>query len=309
MITTFTLNAAIDKTYYVDGLPYGKVTRVPKVLSTPGGKGINVARVLHQLGAQVRASGFVGGKNGEYIAEELAVQGIANDFVYVKGESRLCLNMIDKQGVSTELLEPGPEVSVDGLGEMERKMAELAASSSLVVLSGSLPAGVPDDAYRRLIGIAKGAGAKVLLDTSKAPLLHGVEGLPYFIKPNEDEVKALLEAPEGTAEELSRQVRRLNARGITYVIVTLGAEGALAGVEGQLYRVRAPKLKAVNTVGCGDAFVAGMAYGLERGYDAIDCLRLATATGSANALTAEAGNVRMEDVEALKLQIDIETIQ
>lgn len=308
MITTFTLNAAIDKTYYVEGMPYGKVTRVPRVLSTPGGKGINVARVLHQLGADVRASGFVGGKNGEYIAEELTVQGIANDFVYVEGESRLCLNIIDKQGVPTELLEPGPKVSEDGLNQMERRIAELAADSSLVVLSGSLPAGVPDDYYRRLIEIAKGAGAKVLLDTSKSPLLHGIEGRPYFIKPNEDEVKALLDAEQGSAEELSRQVRRLNAMGIACVVVTLGAEGSIAGVEGELYRIRAPKLEAVNTVGCGDAFVAGMAYGLERGLAAQDSLRLATATGSANALTAEAGNIRLEDVEALKAQIVIESI-
>jgi tagatose 6-phosphate kinase len=308
MITTITLNAAIDKTYFVERLELAKVTRVPRVLSTPGGKGINVARVLHQLGADVRASGFVGGKNGEYIAEQLEVQGIASDFVKVTGESRLCLNIIDGNRQSTELLEPGPTVTTENLASMREKVRLLAAKSSLLVMSGSLPAGVPDHYYLELIDIAKTAGARVLLDTSKGPLLRGIEGSPYFIKPNEDEVKALLSAGHSSEEELYEQVLTLNRRGIAYVVVTLGAEGSVAGVEGELYRIQAPRLEAVNTVGCGDSFVAGMAYALEQGYGPEDALQLATAVGSANALTAEAGNIRREDVDRLLSQILIHQI-
>jgi tagatose 6-phosphate kinase len=307
MITTVTLNAAIDKTYYVDRFELGKVNRVPKVLAVPGGKGINVARVLTQLGAQVTATGFVGGKNGEFIAEQLDKQGIPNDFVKVEGESRLCLNIIDAERRSTELLEPGAAIPEAALQQMLDKIRSLAGKSSLIAMSGSLPAGVPDDYYAELIRAARAVGCRVLLDTSKSPLLKGIEAVPYFIKPNEDEVKALLD-PSDQQADLHRQILALNERGIAYVIVTLGAEGSIAGVEGKLYRIRAPKVEAVNTVGCGDSFVAGMAFALERGDDAESALRLATAAGTANALTLEAGNVRKDDVERLQTEITIERI-
>ena len=309
MITTVTLNAAIDKTYYVGRFDAGKVNRVPKVLATPGGKGINVARVLRQLGAEVKATGFVGGKNGEFIAERLEQQGVPNDFVQVEGESRLCLNIIDADGASTELLEPGPEIPEDALQKMKVKIRELARESSLVVMSGSLPAGVPDGYYAELIREVKAEGRRVLLDTSKTPLLRGIEAVPYLIKPNEDEVKALLDPDADAEEDLCRQVLSLHNRGIAFVVVTLGARGAIAGVEGRLYRIHTPKLQAVNTVGCGDAFVAGMAYALERGFEPEAALRQAAAAGSANALTPEAGNVRPEDVERLLAEIRTERIE
>lgn len=313
MITTVTLNAAIDKTYYVERFEVGKVLRVPKELATPGGKGINVARVLSQLGADVTATGFVAGKNGEFIAEQLDQQGIGHDFVSVSGESRLCLNIIDQTtGTSTELLEPGPVVDSEGLSRIKAKVEQLAAISSTIVFSGSLPAGLPEDTYATLIRIAKQAGAKVLLDASKGPLLKGIEAAPAFIKPNEDEVKALMAEDEAyhsgampQTEAFFNRMFELNEQGIQFVIVTFGAKGAIAAVDGTLYRIETPELKAVNTVGCGDSFTAGMAFGLERCYSVEETLRLAAAAGSANALTEEAGNVRKEDLDHLLSQIRI----
>lgn len=306
MITTITLNAAIDKTYYLPSFQPGKVSRVATVHAFPGGKGLNVARVAHLLGEPVLASGFVGGHNGEFIRQELDKQGIRHDFVTVEGESRLCLNIIDETSrTSTELLEPGPVITDDHIEAMKRKVRQLAAASSIVAFSGSIPKGAPAAIYAELAAIAKAEGARVFLDTSGDPLLEGIKAQPYLIKPNEEEVAKLIGRPPERESDLYDSVRRLMEQGIECVVVSLGAAGSLAGIRGELYRVTAPSLDAVNTVGCGDAFVAGMAVAVSRGKNAEEALRLATAAGSANALTEQAGNVRLHDVQRFLHEVAI----
>ncbi|MCC2683122.1 MAG: tagatose-6-phosphate kinase [Paenibacillaceae bacterium] len=309
MLTTVTLNAAIDKTYFFNSFTLGTVSRTQTMRVNPGGKGLNVARVAGQLGRSVLATGFVGGYNGRFIMDELDRQGIAHDFVQVEGESRLCLNMIDLSNrSSTEVLEPGPEITSDQVEEMKRKIRQLAAKSAIVALSGSVPRGAPTSIYAELIAIAKAEGARVFLDASGDALMAGITAIPEMIKPNEDEVERIIGKKLEREEDLIDSVRELMERGIKRVIVTLGAAGSLAGVDGRLYRIRAPKLDAVNTVGCGDSFVAGMASAVLQGMNVEDSLRLATAAGSANALTEEAGNVRLEDVDALFKQTVIECL-
>jgi tagatose 6-phosphate kinase len=305
-ITTVTLNAAIDKTYYVPALVKGTIMRAESVLSMAGGKGVNVARVLHQLGhPEVAATGFASGYNGQFIIDQVREIGIEAEFVGALGESRLCLNFIDRgDGTSTEILEPGPDIRKEHLDNLKRKLQQLAEESALVIFSGSIPKGLHSGLYTELIGIARVAGAEVFLDTSGEPLSQGLQAKPSFIKPNEEEIAPLL---EGTGEnELYEGVLSLMNKGISNVVVTLGGEGAVAGVEGKLYRVLTPKLKAVNTVGCGDAFVAGYAYGFVRSWPAVECLKYAAASGCANAMTQVAGDVRLADHQKLLREIGIE---
>lgn len=309
MITTVTLNAAIDKTYFVDGFELGRVSRVGRMISYPGGKGVNVARVAHLLGGPVTATGFVGGSNGGYIEQQLTQQGIHNDFVRVEGESRLCLNIIDSVGgQSTELLEPGPEIQVPQAEAMKRKLRELAEGSSIVTLSGSLPMGLPSSFYADLISIVRSQGALAFLDASGDALLEGIKAKPFMIKPNEQEVEKLIGKKLERESDLYGSIHQLMQDGIKCVVVSLGAEGSVAGYDGALYRVRAPRIDAVNTVGCGDSFVAGMAVSMQRSETFEHALRLATATGTANALMPEAGNVAIEDVTRFMEQVVIETI-
>ncbi|PYI56666.1 1-phosphofructokinase [Paenibacillus flagellatus] len=310
MITTVTLNAAIDKTYYMDSFPLGKVSRVAEMISVPGGKGINVARVARQLGAAVLATGFVGGSNGDYIVKELGKAGIDNDFVAVEGESRLCLNMIDRSaGTSTELLEPGPVISASHIEAIKAKVKSLAAESAIIAFSGSLPKGAPAPLYAELIAVAKAEGAKAFLDTSGDALLEGVAAKPYFIKPNEDEIEKLIGRKLERESDLYASMKRLMEEGVACVVVTLGASGSVAGFGGRLYRVRAPRIEAVNAVGSGDSFVAGMATAIANGAPFEDALRLATAAGTANALNAQAGDIRTDDVERLSGEVGIEAIE
>jgi tagatose 6-phosphate kinase len=309
MITTITLNAAIDKTYYLPAFEPGGIFRTDNVYACPGGKGLNVARVVRQLGCPVLASGFVGGSNGEFICRELDRQGIPHDFVRTDGESRLCLNIIDSaSGISTEILEPGPVVTADQMEAMKRKVRELAAKSQIVAFSGSLPKGAPVHLYAELITLARREGAVVFLDASGDALLEGIRAVPDFIKPNETEVEKIIGRRLERESQLYDSVRQLMSGGIACVAVTLGASGSLVGMRDELYRVHAPKLEAVNTVGCGDAFVAGMAVAMARGEAPGEALRLATAAGSANALTERAGQIRIEDVDRFLGQIRIEKI-
>lgn len=313
MITTFTLNAAIDKTYYVPGVPAfgaGNVVRASRMFAQPGGKGINVARVVHQLGLPVRASGIVGGSNGAYIERALDAIGVVHDFVAVEGESRLCLNMIsDADGSSLELLEPGPIVPEERVEALKRKVGELAATSRIVSFSGSIPQGVPAGIYRELVTLAKEAGARVFLDASGAAMLAGIEAAPHLIKPNKDEAQALLGRAIEREADIAEWIARCMEQGITSVIVSLGGDGALAGSEGALYRVRSATIDVVNAVGCGDAFVAGMAVAAAEGRAADDALRFAAAVGTANALSLVAGDVKPADVKRLYAETTVTRMQ
>jgi tagatose 6-phosphate kinase len=309
MITTVTLNAAIDKTYAAPGFALNKVSRVQRMDAAAGGKGINVARVVRSLGEPVTATGYIAGYNGRYIAEQVLKEGMGQDFVEAEGESRLCLNIIDAEnGTQTELLEAGPVIDEAALQAMRDKIRALASSSRYVVMSGSLPKGCPTGTYAELIAIAKEAGAVVALDTSGDALLEGVKAKPFLIKPNEDEIEKLLGKPAQTEEELIRCIKEVMAQGIGCVIVTLGAKGSLFGHEGRIYRVQAPVIDCVNAVGSGDSFVAGTVVGFARGGSAVDAVRLGTACGTANALNFKAGEVKIADVDRLLGEVIVEEI-
>jgi tagatose 6-phosphate kinase len=309
MITTVTLNAAIDKTYYLPQFQLGTVSRVKQMLAVPGGKGINVARVIHQLGERVLTTGFIGGSNGQFIKSELQKLGIDYDFVDIQGESRLCLNIIDESDQSsTEILEPGPTIQIKDIEAIKERVRKLSQKSKVITFSGSVPNGTPNDVYAELIQIAKSEGAKVLLDTSGDALVKAIKAQPFLIKPNEHEVEIIIGRKIERESDLYNSILQLLQSGIECVVVSLGGKGSVVGYKGELHRITAPQISAVNTVGCGDSFVAGMAYGVAKGRTIMECLRLATAVGSANALTVQAGFVRKEDVESLLPLVEIETI-
>lgn len=319
-IVTVTLNAAIDKTYYMNGFSTGSVMRVDRVHAIAGGKGLNVARVLNQLGhAEVKASGFIAGYNGQFIAKAAEAEGIHTDFVAINGESRVCLSIVDEvSGSFTEVLEPGPWITQEDENLMKAKITELAKQAGLIIFSGSIPKGCRPELYAELIEICSSHGVDVFLDTSGNALVEGIKGKPGLIKPNEDEIKPWLThagnqdsdskmTVEASLDSYSIAIRNLaKDTEIPRVIVSLGAMGALAYIEDVVYRVRIPELKAVNPVGSGDSFVAGFAYAHVRDLPAVECLRFAAAAGSANVLNPTAGCVLPEDHQRLMEQIEVD---
>ncbi|HEY4391398.1 MAG TPA: 1-phosphofructokinase [Paenibacillus sp.] len=292
MITTVTLNAAIDKTYYVHSFIPGEVHRVARQVAEPGGKGNNVAKVIRLLGGEVTASGFIAGNNGTFIEAGLQARGIDTAFIAAKGESRVCLNIMDESsGLSTELLEQGPAVGRSQIAQLKQNLLGLSRDSSIVVLSGSLPPGAPAELYAELISIVKTAGARAYLDTSGIAFSAGIEAKPHFVKPNEHELAVWLGKVSLTENESIEAAHKLSDEGISQVCVTLGERGTIAVIDGQGFRVNPPTIQAVNTVGCGDSFVAGMAYSESRGDSPAERLRIATAAAAANAMSERAGHI------------------
>ncbi|MDU4696480.1 MULTISPECIES: 1-phosphofructokinase family hexose kinase [Paenibacillus] len=306
MITTVTLHAAIDRTCYVDRLHVGQVHRIARQFDEPGGKGNNVAKVIRQLGGEVTATGMIAGSNGAFIEHCLNERGIHTAFVKMPGESRVCLNIVDEaRGSSTELLGQGPAITKVEAEAIREQVGELSGKSSVVVLSGSLPAGAEVNLYADLIGMIRSSGAKVFLDTSSAALREGITALPHFVKPNEQELAQWLGHEPKERNEWIQGARQLADQGISAVCVTLGSRGAIAVLEGAAYFVRPPRIQPVNTVGCGDAFVAGMAYAEECGKSPADKLRIAAAAAAANAMSIKAGDIDIGLYQEYERQVEV----
>jgi tagatose 6-phosphate kinase len=303
------LNAAIDKTYYVNQFKLGGSHRATQVFAEAGGKGINVARTLMQLEANPYAMGFLGGNNGAFIEKELLRVGIKHDFVTIAEESRICLNIIDESAnTSTEILESGPTISPAELEQLRLKVIQQAKQSKWIVFSGSLPKGLHPTFYGELTELARKEGAQIFLDTSGEALRSSISAKPFFIKPNEKEIAELTDNAASSEDQICRNIQALHNQGIACVTVSLGEKGSITGYKGKLYKAAIPPMQIVNTVGCGDAFVAGMVAGFSKQEPIEACILEATAAGTANALTQQAGYVRLEDVKRISALITIQEI-
>jgi tagatose 6-phosphate kinase len=308
MILVVNLNASIDKRYEIENIEKGQVMRARCVENTPGGKGLHVANVATILKEDCIATGLLGGKSGEFIEDKLKDYGIKQDFVKINGETRSCLAIITDDLAQTEILEPGPEVSEKEQHSFLDKYMDLIKDANVVVASGSVPRNVPSNFYRRLIEMANAQGKKFLLDTSGELLKEGIKGKPYFIKPNKDEIEALTGRKINTIEDIISEIKRFQSEGIEFVVISLGVEGSVAGYNGKLYKVSIPKVKAVNPVGSGDSYVAGVAVAIQRGYEIEDILKFASACGTANAMEKESGFVIGSVVNELIDKIKVEEL-
>ncbi len=309
MILTVTLNPAIDKLYCVQQDVSGTVMRVETVSNTPGGKGINVAKVASLLGETACATGLVGGFNGQFIRARLHEQGVREAFCEVKGETRCCVNVRDRStGQHTEYLEPGQPVIAAELAAFERAFKELLSQSSIVCISGSAPAGTPAGMYGKLITACRTAGVPVIVDTSGAWLVESVNARPTLIKPNTDEIAQVLGHSVHGFAAVIEAAKRLHADGIAYVAVSLGAQGSVLCCDAGVFRAAPPDITPVNTVGCGDSMVAGFAAALLRGYPAAETLRYATAVSAANALELATGHIDPANIPQLLEATEVERI-
>ncbi|MCS6830869.1 MAG: 1-phosphofructokinase [Armatimonadota bacterium] len=299
-VLTVTLNAAVDKTYRVEGFCLDRVFRVEAGRVVAGGKGINVARVLHTLGVPVVATGFLGGHNGAFILDSLKQEGIPGDFVWTQGESRVCLAVIDPvAGTQTELNEIGPEIRSEEVSALEQKMAQLLPQFAYVTLSGSAPPGVPADFYARVIRLGRNAGVKMVLDSSGALLKQGVEAIPWMLKPNRVELAAIFGQEPADVPEATEMACQLVAKGIEVIVVTLGKQGAVWVSADGAWFAQPPEVEFVSAVGSGDSMLAAMLYAMIEGMSPPDILRWGVAAGAANAAVFGAGFCTRGQIESL----------
>ncbi|MDP5313676.1 1-phosphofructokinase family hexose kinase [Streptomyces poriferorum] len=307
MILTVTLNTALDLTYDVPALVPHSSHRVTALSERPGGKGVNVARVLTALGHDSVVTGFAGGATGAVLRTMLAALptgpvAVTDALVPVAGDTRRTLAVVDRAtGDTTQFNEPGPHVTADEWTAFLASYGELLTAADAVALCGSLPPGIHVGAYAELVRLARTAGVPVLLDTSGEPLRRGIAARPDLIKPNADELAQLT----GSRDPLrgARDARRRGAHG---VIASLGPAGMLAVSPDGTWQASPPAPVRGNPTGAGDSAVAGLLSGLVEGLDWPDRLRRAVALSTATVLSPTAGEFDRAAYEELLPRVGIE---
>ncbi|MDK2903923.1 MAG: tagatose 6-phosphate kinase [Clostridiales bacterium] len=306
MILTITLNAAIDKTYTVEGFYAGGNFRPSEMHALPGGKGLNVSRAAKALGRQVTATGFIGGYNGAFIEDGVKEMGVCPEFVYVDGESRICIAVLDPQGgITTEIWEKGPTISSIACEKFMNKLNGLIEQANVVTASGSLPQGVADTIYADIAASCRRLEKPFILDTSGRALAEGIKGKPTMIKPNVHELETLLGKNITDDDEIISAAEEIAQNGIDIVAVSMGEKGSLVWAYGQVYKVKAPCVEVVDAVGSGDSMVAGYAAGIEMGYSVKDMIKLGAACATANVLTYGAGTIEPDTVQCFFDRLEI----
>jgi len=300
------LNPALDITYQVPAVDWAGVNRPSAVHARPGGKGLNVARTLRAFGADVHVLGLAGGATGTAVCAALAEAGVPATFTWIGGETRRTVTVVDgASGGVTAFNEPGPRVGVGELAELAVRYEKALAGCAAVVLSGSLPPGVPDDGYARLIEMAAAAGVPAVLDAQGPALRLGAAARPAIVKPNRDELAALTGRPLLGRAAAARAVRELLATGPGAVVATLGADGLLAVTGDGSWVAAPPAAVAGNATGAGDAVAAGLAHGLAAGLSWDERLRHAVALGSAVAAAPVAGEFHPADYQRLLAGVSV----
>ncbi len=278
MIVTLTPNPSLDRTIELRSLRRGEVHRATSSRVDPGGKGVNVSRALAAHGVSTVAVVPAGGAEGAQLADLLVPAGIPVVTVALRSPTRSNVTLVEPDGTTTKINEPGPTLSGEEAETMADRVAALAGSADWVVLSGSLPQGVSDEYYADLVRRIHTLGRRVAVDTSGAPLVHAVAARPDLIKPNTEELAELTGASLTTWGDVAKQAQALRGQGIGTVLVSLGGDGALLVDDEGVRRAFAPAVDVRSTVGAGDSTLAGFLVGGAHGDEA---LRTAVAFGTA----------------------------
>lgn len=310
MIATVTLNPSLDKSVVVDDLILGEVNRWMHFRRDPGGKGINVSRVLHELGAETMAYGFIGGIDGEILMSLLRDEGVPFEFIPVKREIRSNFIITDlATHTQTKIDAPGPHISRNELEELKTKIKSIVSKPSYLVFAGSVPPNIPADIYRELVAVAKKQGVKTVLDSDGRWLKMGVMAVPNIIKPNVREAEKLLGMLLDTEASIIKAAKRLVSEGIEIVMISRGKDGLIIADREVVLSAVPPHLEVISDVGAGDATIAGLIYKLSIGGNLVEAARLAVAAGVATILTPGTELCHKADVERLLPQVNVTVLQ
>ena len=306
------LNPAIDKRLRLDVLEPGRVNRALEAIPAPGGKSAHVAMVLRALGADPLWLGYSGGPNGDALLQGLRALSIRAEGVPTAAETRMNLEILEENGTVTEILEPGAPVTA---AEREAFLHAFETAlelnqNAIVVMSGSLPPGLPKDEFATLVKIGQQRRARVFLDTSGEPLKLGLQQRPDFAKPNQEEAEWLIGRTIDGNASAALALEDLVKHGPQSAAISLGPRGLVwrgSGTAGAFVAVP-PKLEAASAVGSGDATIAGFAFAASRNLEPAETVRLAVACGAANVLADLPGRVRLHDVERLRGQVHVQAL-
>ena len=310
MILSITANPSVDISYNIENLKIDDVNRVELVNKDAGGKGIHVSYVLNELGEKVINSGFVGGKLGEFIEKRLDERKISHDFIKLEDETRNCIAIIH-DNKQTEILEKGPKIGLEKEKEFLDHLEKLSKNIEIINISGSLPKGLDASFYQKIIKFAKENKIFVSLDTSGNTLKEIVKGeiKPDLIKPNETEIKDIIEKEFPKNEEEIRKIfDKSPLKDIPYVIISQGKDGAIFKIKNKIYKTNVPKVKAINPVGSGDSTLAGALSAIYNKEDDEDFIKKSMTCGLLNVLNEEIAHININDFDKYKEKIEIKEL-
>lgn len=307
MILTVTPNPALDITYHLDSLTPGTSINASSTSQRAGGKGINVSRLLKGLGEDTVICGLIGGDTGQLIASDLDDALLRHEFVPTRGETRRTVALVTPPGLATIVLEPGPVVSRDEWDGLLGAVRGLLADADVMVLSGSLPVGVPSSAYAELVAAGVLAGVPVLLDTRGPSLAAAMEAGPSIVKPNQDELRDATPDVLSGDDSVLRRMMRLRGQRPSAVVCSLGSDGLVALVGSTLFRgrLRSGTVVSGNPTGAGDAVVAALAVGESKGSPWNERVRDAVALSAAAVEHPVAGTVDLATYRRLRARVDL----
>jgi 1-phosphofructokinase len=294
MIVTLTPNPSIDRAVFVDALRPGEVHRATSSRIDPGGKGVNVSRALAAQGADTVAILPIGGPEGRLLDGLLDTAGVAHESVPVSGGVRMNISVLEPDGTTTKLNEPGPPLTDPEVAALLDMTLERSSSAGWVVGCGSMPPGAPADLYAVLVRRVRERGGRVAIDSSGASFSAAVAATPHLIKPNHEELAELVGHPLPSLGDVHAAARDLVAHGIEVVAVSLGGDGALLVTADEVVHARASITTPLSTVGAGDCMLAGLLHGLSSGLPA-DAALAAAVTWGAAAVTLPGSRVPTPD--------------
>ncbi|MGD6738437.1 1-phosphofructokinase [Photobacterium leiognathi subsp. mandapamensis] len=296
-VVTVTLNPALDLTGHLSTLTAGTVNVVDQGSLHPAGKGVNVAKVLAELGAEVTVTGLLGADNQEGFCQLFEQIGVTDKFVRVAGATRINVKLVEQDGRVSDINFPGVSVTRDDIAQFEATLFELAESHDVFVLAGSLPRGISPPQCALWIEKLQQLGKQVLFDSSKAAFEVGLEAKPWLVKPNDEELAEWAKRELVSESDIIEVAEQLSNKHIDNVVVSLGANGVMWRDNEGWLRAKPPKMTVVSTVGAGDTLVAGMCWGHLNGWNKAKTLSFATAL-SAYAVTQV--GVGVDDLAAVK---------
>jgi|FLYL01.1.fsa_nt_gi 6-phosphofructokinase 2 len=309
MIYTVTLNPAIDQTLVVPKFVAGDTIRVKSSRFDPGGKGINVSRVIHELGGESVAMGFAPGGLGRYIEQTLEQEGIETDFIHTSGETRTNITILDEsRHIHTILSDPGPTTDRRYVDDLRSRIRKRLKPGDWLVLAGSIPPPLDASVYFDIIAEAGALGAHTVLDADGAALQAGAAAKPEMLKGNRRELERLLGRHLDDEQSTLEAAREVHDQGISLVIVTRGREGAIATDDHHFLRGIAPRVRAVSAVGSGDALLAGAVLTLSRGGSLAEAMRVGIAAGTAAVLTPGTELCHRREVDILLPRVRVQEI-
>ena len=283
-----------------------RVNRASETVDGIAGKSINVAKVLAALGEQPFAVGFAGGDRGRELLDALSARRIEHQFHQVEPRTRQCITLLDQStNAVTELVEESRPVSPHDYEALWAIVTQRLDGCRAVVMSGSLTPGAPADFYQHITEQAGKQGRLTVVDAQGAPLANALKARPGLVKPNREELAATVARPVETEADVIEGIREVVQRGAQRVVVTAGRNATLASDGGRLWRIEAPVIPALNPIGSGDAFTAGLVWRLLQGQDLGEACRWATAAGAANATGLMPGELERDQVERLVKQVTV----